>query len=333
MSLPTRSLGTHGPTVGADRPRVHELQPGVRRFRRRRPDEVIRRALDLGRDDARHRRRLRSAHQRARHRQGDRRAPRRRGHRHQVRDHVGAQRRAARRGRRHPRPTSGPRSRGRWTGSASTTSTSTTSTAPTRRADRGDGRGDGRARRRGQGAPPRAVRGVRRHDPPRRGRAPDRRAAERVVAVEPRHRGRGRADVPGARHRHRPVQPARPRDAHRADHVRSTTSPNRTCAAAHPRFRDGAFEANLAAVDVVREIAAATGPRPVRWRWPGCSPRVPTSCRSPARSASPTSRRTSAPSTSSLTADDLARLDAVTAVGERWVDPSWVYRNTPPLKA
>ena len=29
----------------------------------------------------------------------------------------------------------------------------------------------------------------------------------------------------------------------------------------------------------------------------------------------------------------VARLDAVTAVGERWVDPSWVYRNTPPLKA
>jgi aryl-alcohol dehydrogenase-like predicted oxidoreductase len=34
-----------------------------------------------------------------------------------------------------------------------------------------------------------------------------------------------------------------------------------------------------------------------------------------------------------LSSDDLARLDAVTAVGARWVDPSWVYRNTPPLKA
>jgi hypothetical protein len=33
-----------------------------------------------------------------------------------------------------------------------------------------------------------------------------------------------------------------------------------------------------------------------------------------------------------LTGDDLARLDTVSAVGERWMDPTWVYRTTPPKR-
>ena len=99
----------------------------------------------------------------------------------------------------------------------------------------------------------------------------------------------------------------------------------------HPRFRDGALDANLQAVDVVRGVADSPR-RDARPGRPGVarSPRVPTSCRSPGRSASPTSRRTSAPPTSTLSADDLDRLDGVTAVGERWVDPTWIYRTTPP---
>ena len=32
-----------------------------------------------------------------------------------------------------------------------------------------------------------------------------------------------------------------------------------------------------------------------------------------------------------LSADDIARLDAVTAVGHRAVDPTWINRSTPPL--
>jgi aryl-alcohol dehydrogenase-like predicted oxidoreductase len=32
-----------------------------------------------------------------------------------------------------------------------------------------------------------------------------------------------------------------------------------------------------------------------------------------------------------LTADDLARLDALTVVGERYLDPGWINRSTPPL--
>jgi hypothetical protein len=40
------------------------------------------------------------------------------------------------------------------------------------------------------------------------------------------------------------------------------------------------------------------GRRPPRWPWPGCSLKASTSCRSPGRSGSPTSRRTSPPWTS-----------------------------------
>ena len=31
-------------------------------------------------------------------------------------------------------------------------------------------------------------------------------------------------------------------------------------------------------------------------------------------------------------ADDLTRLDDVSAVGERWFDPTWVNRSTPPQR-
>ena len=72
-----------------------------------------------------------------------------------------------------------------------------------RRPDRGDGRSDGRAGRGRQGAPPRPVGGVGGHDPPGRRRPPDRRSAERVVAVEPGHRGRDPRHLPRARHRRR----------------------------------------------------------------------------------------------------------------------------------
>ena len=62
-------------------------------------------------------------------------------------------------------------------------------------ADRGHRRRAGRTGRRGQGPPHRAVRGRRRHDPPRARRAPDHRAAVGVLAVDPRPRARGPAAV------------------------------------------------------------------------------------------------------------------------------------------
>ena len=57
------------------------------------------------------------------------------------------------------------------------------------RADRGDGRRDGRAGRGRQGPLPRPVGGLARDDPPRARRAPDQRAADRVLAVDARRRG------------------------------------------------------------------------------------------------------------------------------------------------
>ena len=98
-------------------------------------------------------------------------------------------------------------------------------------ADRGDRRRDGRARRGGQGALPRPVRGGARDDPPRARRAPDPRAADRVLAVGARARGRDPADAARARHRLRPLQPARPRLPDRARCARSTSSPRTTSAA------------------------------------------------------------------------------------------------------
>ena len=126
----------------------------------------------------------------------------------------------------------------------------------------------------GQGAPPRAVarRAPRRIRRARR-RAPDRRAAERVVAVDPRPRGRRSLPRrPRARHRHRAVQPARPRLPHRRDHQPPTTSRDDDFRRGHPRFQGDNFEANLRLVDAVRELAADEGLHARRSsRWPGCS--------------------------------------------------------------
>ena len=140
-----------------------------------------------------------------------------------------------------------------------------------RRADRGDGRGDGRAGRRRQGALPRAVRGRRRDDPPRARRPPDHRAADRVLAVEPRPRGRDPADAARAGHRLRRLQPARPRLPHRRDHARSTTSAEDDFRRTSPRFQGDNFARNLELVERVDEIAAEQGLHARRSsRWPGC---------------------------------------------------------------
>ena len=99
------------------------------------------------------------------------------------------------------------------------------------RPDRGDRRRDGGAGRAGQGPPPRALGGRAGDDPPRPRRAPDHRAADRVLAVDARPRGRGAADRPRARHRLRGLQPARPRLPDGRDHASPTTSPRTTSAA------------------------------------------------------------------------------------------------------
>ena len=70
--------------------------------------------------------------------------------------------------------------------------------------------------------------------------------------------------LPRARHRARAVQPARPGLPHRPAHVASTTCPERDMRRGHPRFGDGAFDANLAR----GRRGAGRSPRPTA-RTPG----------------------------------------------------------------
>ena len=246
------------------------------------------------RDLPRHRRHVRPVHQRAAGRPGDRRPPRRGRAGHQVRQRARRGRRAGSASTARP-STCARRATRRCSGSASTTSTSTTSTASTTTVPIEETVGamaelvDG-----GQGAPPRAVRGGARDDPPRARGAPDHRAADRVLAVDPRPRGRrscrpcrelgigfvaysplGRGFLTGAI----PVA-RRPR--------RRTTSAATTRAS-----RARTSQQNLELVDAGRGDRRREGrARRPSSRWRGCSRRATTSCRSRARSACATSRRT-----------------------------------------
>jgi aryl-alcohol dehydrogenase-like predicted oxidoreductase len=101
----------------------------------------------------------------------------------------------------------------------------------------------------------------------------------------------------------------------------------------HPRFRDGALEANLDAVDVVREIATAHGVTPSQVALAWLLAQGPDVVPIPGTKRLAYLEENLGAADVELSTDDLARLDLVTAVGERWIDPGWVYRNTPPLKA
>ena len=215
-TTPQRQLGSDGPAGGRARARLHEHVRGLRAGRRRRRRGDPQPGHRPRRHPVRHGRHLRRHHQRGARRAHPRAPPRRGGAGHEVRDQVldDPGREAAPRRRRIPRVRAQrvrrlPRPPGRRPRRPLLP-------APTRRrrAHRGDRRGDGRARRGRQGPPPRPLRGVGRDHPPCRRRAPDRRPPERVVDLEPRHRGRGGARLPRARHHRRALQPARARLPH-----------------------------------------------------------------------------------------------------------------------
>ena len=172
-------------------PRLHGHELRLRRPRRRRVRRHHRPGPRARRDLLRHRRHVRLRPQRGAGRQGARPAPRRGRPRHQVR-HLPQRRRPQRPRRRATPPTSVRPATPRSGGSAPTTSTSTTSTGSTRpcRSRRPWAPWPSWSRR--QGPPPRPERGVGGHDPPGRRGAPDRRAPDRVVDLQPRHRGRDR---------------------------------------------------------------------------------------------------------------------------------------------
>ena len=179
----------------------------------------------------------------------------------------------------------------------------------------------------GQGPAPRAVRGRAGDDPPRARGAPDHGAADRVLAVDARPRGRDPADGPRARHRVRGLQPARPRLPHRpvplARRLRrgrlpahQPALPGRELPAQPGRSSSGS-----------REIADEKGVHAgASSRSPGCCARARTSSRSRARSASRYLEENAAAADVELTDEDLARLDeaapAGAAAGERYADMS-----------
>jgi hypothetical protein len=143
-----------------------------------------------------------------------------------------------------------------------------------------------------------AIRGGR-ADHPSRSRGPaGHRGPERVLAVVATPRSGSAADGRGARHRLRPLQPARPGFLTGTIDQR-TTLDSTDIRTTIPRFTPEARRANQALVDLLGRIAARKHATPPRSRSPGCWPRSPGSCRSPARAVWDAWRRTSEPSTSS----------------------------------
>ena len=98
----------------------------------------------------------------------------------------------------------------------------------------------------------------------------------------------------------------------------------------HPRFRDGALDANLQAVDVVRGVATAHGVAPGQVALAWSLAHGPDVVPIPGTKRITYLEENVGSADIDLSAEDLDRLDSVTAVGERWVDPTWIYRTTPP---
>jgi aryl-alcohol dehydrogenase-like predicted oxidoreductase len=98
-----------------------------------------------------------------------------------------------------------------------------------------------------------------------------------------------------------------------------------------PRFGADAFDANLAAVDAVRGIAEAHGATPGQVALAWLLAQGPDVVPIPGTKRIAYLEENLGAVDVELSADDLTRLDAVTAVGERAVDPTWIYRSTRPL--
>jgi aryl-alcohol dehydrogenase-like predicted oxidoreductase len=107
--------------------------------------------------------------------------------------------------------------------------------------------------------------------------------------------------------------------------------PERDMRRGHPRFRGDAFDANLTSVDVVREIAAAHGVRPGQVALAWLLAQGPDVVPIPGTKRIAYLEENLGAVAVELSDDDLARLDAVTVVGERSLDPEWINRSTPPL--
>jgi aryl-alcohol dehydrogenase-like predicted oxidoreductase len=101
----------------------------------------------------------------------------------------------------------------------------------------------------------------------------------------------------------------------------------------HPRFTEQTFPANLATVDVVREISRAHDATPgqvaLAWLLAQGSDVVPI----PGTKHLRYLQENLATTAVQLSVRDLERLDALSVAGDRAIDPAFIYRNTPPMPA
>lgn len=99
----------------------------------------------------------------------------------------------------------------------------------------------------------------------------------------------------------------------------------------HPRFADGALEANLSIVDIVRDVADARGATPGQVALAWLLAKGPDVVPIPGTKRSAYVDDNAAAVAVTLDADDVARLDTVTVAGPRSADAAWINRSTPPL--
>ena len=98
-----------------------------------------------------------------------------------------------------------------------------------------------------------------------------------------------------------------------------------------PRFSGDAFDANLGAVDVVRDIADAHGVKPGQVALAWVMANGPDVVPIPGTKRIAYLEENVGSAAVQLSDDDIARLDTLPVVGERSVDKTWINRSTRPL--
>ena len=190
--------------------------------------------------------------------------------------------------------------------------------APSRRSERADRGERGSARRSregGQDARDRALRGRPAHAAPRLRRAPDRVAPDRVLAARARRRGRGaRRSAASSAWAFSPTARSGAACSPGAGARAPTSRPTTTgCSRrASPRARSSATSRSSSAPPRSPRASAA---RRRSSRSPGCCTAATTSCRSPAPRAAARLEENAAAASISLSAAEIASLDAALPVG------------------
>jgi len=99
----------------------------------------------------------------------------------------------------------------------------------------------------------------------------------------------------------------------------------------HPRFTEEVFDANLQSVRTVEDVAAAHGVAPGQVALAWLLSQGPDVVPIPGTKRVRYLEENVGGTDLTLTAEDLARLDALPVSGARTPDPNWIYRTTPPL--